>query len=205
EREVLRGNMLDAIELRGGDTINGTLQAKSYKLTTFYGPIELPAGRVVGLINVGQFRPRQLLITNEGEIFGGQLADQTIDLQLSSGQVTQVPLSQIARVGYRKRAGEPEEWPLDKPMVALRSGDRMVIAMPAGTIDVLTRYGLLKLTPQSIAQIAFQAESSGVHQVTLTDGSKFAGLVSAEQFEFALASNEQKISVLSSTLARLQI
>src|SRR5207248_7673649 len=97
EREVLRGNMLDAIELRGGDTLNGTLQAKTYKLTTFYGPVELPSERVVGLINVGQYRPRQLIVTNEGEIFGGQLADQTIDLQLSSGQVTQVPLSQVAR------------------------------------------------------------------------------------------------------------
>src|SRR5207249_237404 len=60
-------------------------------------------------------------------------------------------------------------------------------------------------TPQSIAQIAFQADNSGVHQVSLTDGSKFSGLVSAEQFEFSLASNGQKISVPTSTLARLQL
>src|SRR5213078_1380059 len=90
EREVLRGNMLDVIELRGGDSLNGTLQAKSFKLTTFYGPVELQAERVIGMINVGQYRPRQLLVTRDGEIFGGQLDVQTIDLQLSSGQVTQV-------------------------------------------------------------------------------------------------------------------
>jgi hypothetical protein len=205
EREVLRGNMLDVIELRGGDSLNGTLQAKSFKLTTFYGPVELPAERVIGMINVGQYRPRQLLVTRDGEIFGGQLDVQAIDLQLSSGQVTQVPLSQVARVGYRKRVGEPEEWALDKPMVALRSGDRMIITMPSAPIDVLTRYGLLKLTPQSIAQIAFAAENSGVHEITLTDGSKFNGLVSAEQFEFTLPASGQKINVPSSTLARLQL
>ena len=205
EREVLRGNMLDVIELRGGDLLNGTLQAKSFKLTTFYGPVELLADRVIGMINVGQYRPRQLLVTRDGEIFGGQLDVQTIDLQLSSGQVTQVPLSQVARVGYRKQPGEPEEWALDKPMVALRSGDRMIVAMPGAPIDVLTRYGLLKLTPQSIAQIAFAAENSGVHEITLTDGSKFNGLVSAEQFEFTLPASGQKITVPSSTLARLQL
>jgi len=209
DREVLRGGMLDVVELRGGaggagDTLNGTLQAKSYKLATFYGPIELPADRVVGLINVGQYRPRQLLVTRDGEIFGGNLDAQTIDLALSSGQVTQVPISQIARVGYRKVPGEPDEWALDKPMVALRSGDRMMIAMPEGTIDVLTRYGLLKLTPTSIAQINFASDETGVHEVTLTDGSKFAGLVSAEQFAFSL-SNNQKITVPTSTLARLQL
>jgi len=204
DREVLRGNMLDAVELRGGDTLNGTLQAKSYKLATFYGPVELPAERVVGLINVGQYRPRQLIVTSDGEIFGGQLADQTIDLQLSSGQVTQIPLSQVARAGYRKRAGEPDEWTLDKPMVALRTGDRMIVTMPTNSIDVLTRYGLLKLAPTSVAQIAF-ASDNGVHQVTLTDGSKFAGLVSAAQFEFTLPQNSQHITIPTNTLARLQL
>jgi hypothetical protein len=156
------------------------------------------------LINVGQYRPRQLIVTRDGEIFGGNLEAQTIDLALSSGQITQVPISQIARVGYRRITGEPEEWSLDKPMVALRSGDRMMIAMPEGTIDVLTRYGLLKLTPASIAQIGFASEDTGVHEVMLTDGSKFAGLVSAEQFAFSL-SNNQKITVPTSTLARLQL
>jgi hypothetical protein len=205
DREVLRGGMLDAIELRGGDVINGTLRPKSYKLTTFFGPVELPAEKVVGLINVGQYRPRQLLVTRDGEIFGGQLDAATLDLKLSSGQITQVPLSQVARAGYRKAAGEPDEWTFDKPMVALRSGDRMVIAMPTGTIDVLTRYGLLKLAPSSIAQIAFVSENTGVHEVTLTDGSKFAGLVSADQFNFILPANGQNISVPTSTLARLQL
>jgi hypothetical protein len=90
-------------------------------------------------------------------------------------------------------------------MVVLRTGDRMVVAMPEGAIDVLTRYGMLKLTPQSIAQIAFASENTGVHEVMLTDGSKFAGLVSAERFEFTLPASNQKITVPTSTLARLQL
>ena len=130
DREILRGSLFDVVELRGGDSLFGTLQEKSYKLKTLFGEIDLPAEKVVGLINVGQFRPRQLVVSTEGEMIGGTLAKQTIDLQLGSGQVTQIPLSQISRIGYRKRADEPDEWKFDKPMVLLASGDRMNIQMP---------------------------------------------------------------------------
>src|SRR5262249_36267700 len=105
DTEILRGDLLDVVELRSGDQFKGNLKETSYKLQTFYGPVELPVDKVIGLINVGQFRPRQLIITSDGQIFGGKLQKETIDLELSSGQVTQVPLSQILRAGYRKRAG----------------------------------------------------------------------------------------------------
>ena len=204
DREVLRGDLFDVVELRGGDTLNGTIKEKSYKLTTFYGPVELPSDHIVGLINVGQFRPRQLIVTGEGEIFGGTLSKETIEIELSSGQVTQVPLSQISRVGYRKRSGESDEWTFDKPMVVLRSGDRMSVALPEGTIDVLTRYGLLKLNPQSIAAVAFVTEQHGVHEVYLTDGSRFAGLVAPAKFDLKLLTTGQTISIPTSALARIQ-
>ena len=123
--EVLRGEMFDVVEMKGGDQIKGTLQEKSFKLATFYGTIELAVDRVVGIINVGDFRPQQLMVTVDGEIFGGRLAVDTLKLELSSGQITAIPVGQISRVGYRKRAGEPEEWPMDKPVVMMCSGDRI--------------------------------------------------------------------------------
>ena len=104
EIELLRGDMLDVVELRTGDQFRGTLKETEYPLTTFYGPVNVPIDNVIGIINVGQFRPRQLLVTSDGQIFGGRLKKETIDLRLSSGQVTQIPLSQVSRVGYRKRA-----------------------------------------------------------------------------------------------------
>jgi hypothetical protein len=204
DREILRGTLFDVVELRGGDTLNGTLQEKSYKLKTMFGDIDLPAEKVVGLINVGQFRPRQLVVSSEGEMIGGTLAKQSIDLQLASGQVTQIPLSQISRVGYRKRADEPEEWKLDKPFVMLVSGDRMNIQMPDEPLTVDTRYGSLKLAPSAICSISFQGEDHGVHQIVLDNGSKFAGLVSAQQLTLKLASTDLPITVPTSAIARLQ-
>jgi hypothetical protein len=214
DREILRGDLLDVVELRGagsgtgGDQLKGTVKEQTLKLTTFYGDVELAADKVIGLINVGQFRPRQLIVTADGEIFGGKLAKETIDLELSSGQTTQIPLSQISRIGWRKRAGESEDpQSLDKPFVILRSGDRMAIVAPTNPIPVITRYGQLSLRPESVAAIAFASEESGVHQIFLTDGSRFSGLVSGDHFEFKLAGGAggQSVTFPASALARLQL
>jgi hypothetical protein len=56
--EILRGDLLDVVELRGGDQVKGTLREKTFALETFYGKVELPVEQVIGLINVGRFRPR---------------------------------------------------------------------------------------------------------------------------------------------------
>jgi hypothetical protein len=206
DREVLRGELFDVVELRGGDQLKGTITESTYKLQTFYGVIELPAERVVGLINVGQFKPRQLLVTVDGEVFGGSLSKETVAVQLSSGQTTQVPLTQITRFGYRKRAAEPEEWAFDRPMIRLRSGERMMVAMPGKDIDVMTRYGLLKLKPDSIASIALQTEEHGVHEIRLTDGSQFAGLISVPEFAMQLVgtATQQTVSFPAAAVLNIQ-
>ena len=71
--DVLRGDVLDVVELRGGDKFNGNLTETSYKLDTFYGTVDIPVDKVISIINAGQFRPRQLLVTSDGQIFGGHL------------------------------------------------------------------------------------------------------------------------------------
>jgi hypothetical protein len=207
--EVLRGDLLDVVELKGGDQIKGTLKAKSFKLTTFYGDVDLPVERVIGIINVGQFRARQLLVTVDGQIFGGTLAQDALELQLTSGQTTQIPLAQVSRAGYRKREGEPEEWKFDKPIVLMRTGERVGVQMPADAIEVVTRYGKLSLKPELIAAVLLQTEEHGVHEILLTDGSKFAGLLSADQFQMSLeagaAAADKGVVFPASSIARLQL
>jgi hypothetical protein len=210
EVEVLRGDLLDVVELKTGDQFKGTLKEQNFALDTFYGPVQLPVDKVVGLTNTGRFRPRQLVITSDGQIFGGTLKKQTVDLQLSSGQVTQIPLQQVARVGYRKREGEPEEWTFDKPIVLMRSGERVGVKMPSAPVEAITRYGKISLKPETVAAIVLQSEDSGVHEFYLTDGSKFSGLLLADQLNMVLDApgaegKEQAISFPTSQVARIQL
>ncbi|MDP9173687.1 MAG: hypothetical protein M3O30_07455 [Planctomycetota bacterium] len=205
--EILRGDVDDLVELRSGDLMRGTLKDDVYKLITFYGAIDLPRDQVIGIFNVGQYRPRQLVVTSDGEIFGGKLLKETIALEMASGQVVQIPLSQINRVGCRKRPGEPDEWVYDKPYVLLASGDRVEVQLPLGPIDVITRYGQIKLDPQIVAAIALLTDESAVHEIFLTDGSKFAGLVNSAEFDMKLAGSAgaQQVKFPASSIARLQI
>lgn len=205
EVELLRGDLLDIVELRSGDQFRGTLKETSFALQTFYGPVTLPVENVVGIINVGQFRPRQLLVTADGQIFGGRLQKQTLDLLLSSGQVTQIPLGQVSRAGYRKRVGEPDEWTFDRPMVLMPTGERMNIKPLTTNLEVATRYGKLSLAPQAIAAVSFQNEENGVHEVFLIDGSRFSGLLSAEQFDVILETASQPVKIPASAVIKLQL
>ena len=206
--EVLRGDLLDVVELRGGDQLKGTLKQESYELTTFYGPVTLAVDKVIALLNVGAFRPRQLVVTTDGQIFGGALKQDTLELQLSSGQVTKIPLAQVTRMGYRKRAGEPEEWTFEKPIVLMRSGERVAVQMPATPFEVATRYGKLTLKPEQVAAVLLQSEDAGVHRVTLTDGSSFSGLLAADVLEMKLDTGggpEQVVKFPVSAVARFQL
>jgi hypothetical protein len=203
--EILRGDVQDVVELRGGDLIKGTIKDTTYKLTASFGEIDLPVSNILGMMNVGQFRPRQLIVTSDGQIFGGTLAKSTVDLQLSSGQVTQIPLAQVSRVGMRKSATEGEEPVMMTSFVQLRSGDRVSVQPPEKPIEVVTRYGRLALQGSSISAIQFQVEEHGVHDVYLTDGSKFAGLVSADAFDFKLVTGGKTVTFPVSSIFRLQL
>ncbi len=204
--EILRGGISDVVELRDGDVLRGQIDQPVYRLETFYGLLDLPVDKVVSLINVGDFRPRQLVVMKDGEVFGGHLAELEMPMRLSGGQEMRVPLGQIARAGYRHRPGECEEWTFSKPMVFLRSGDRIEVKMPEAEIGVCTRYGMLKLKPQIIGSIAFMGEEDSVHEVRLVDGSRFAGLVMADSYQVELAGQSAMGPVRFSTasLARVQ-
>lgn len=202
--ELLRGDLVDIVELRSGDQYKGTLQVPAYALQTAFGELQLPADRIIGILNTGTFRPRQLLVSADGEIFGGTLKEQSIAIQLTSGQTTQIPLSQISRVGYRKRPGETEEPNFAKPRVILRSGDRVGFELPAGPIMFATRYGALPIGPQAIASITLQGENLAVHELLLTDGSRLSGLVELPAFEVKLTATGQMAKFPLAAIAQLQ-
>ena len=182
----------------------GTLKESSYDLQTFYGPITLPVDKVVGIINIGQFRPR--------EAFGYQRrADHRRAFEEGVDPVGDVQRPGDADSaqpdfagGYRKRVGEPEEWTFEKPMVLLRTGERIIVQMPLEPIDVVTRYGKLSLMPAQVAGVQLQNEDNSVHEIELTDGSRFSGLLTADSFNMKLDTGGA-VQFPVSTISRLQL
>jgi len=202
--ELLRGEALDVVELRNGDRVTGTLADSSFKLNAPFGPIDVPADRVLGAFNVGEFKPRQLIVTIDGQILGGALVKETVDLTLPGGQLTAIPLRQISRIGFRKRATEVEEIAITQPHVILREGDRIAIAPPTAPLMLATRYGPIEVPAASVASIAFQDEESAVHIVRLTDGTLISGLVTTPELDVTLASGAA-VKMPVSSLAMLKL
>lgn len=207
--EILRGDVLDVVELHGGDRFNGTLAEPSYSLATSYGNIQIPVEKVVSILNTGQFRPRQLVVTADGQIFGGHLAKPAIALELSSGQKTEIPLSQISRIGYRHRSTDNDDASADNTLqpsyILLSSGDRIGIAPLVDPISVITRYGPMQIPPADIASIVFSSDDNAVHTINLTDGSRFTGLVTATDFsvQLSVTGQTQKVQMPVSSIAQL--
>src|SRR5215218_5282548 len=102
-------------------------------------------------------------------------------------------------------------------MVMLRTGDRVAVVPPTEPIAVATCYGLLRLEPRTIASVSFQSEEHehGVHEVRLTDGSRFAGVVAQDRFDVKLvgtggtagssAAAARPASFASTGISRLQL
>ena len=205
DMEILRGDAQDVVELRGGDTCRGTLKIDRFNLQTPYGPLTFTPDKIVAILNVGAFRPSQLLVTREGEIFGGRLDVPTIRFQFTGGQVTQIPLTQITRIGYRKRPGEPEEWNFEnKTMAYLASGERMRVRLPGADFNLATPSGPLRLNPAVVSSIVFQGGENNVPEVHLTDGSHFSALTGTGAFDLTLVGlgSEQHACIPAAALAR---
>ena len=204
--ELLRGTTNDIIELRGGDQMHGDLKIDSYTLDTGYGKVTLPASKIAGVISVGDFKASQLVVTADGEVFNGTLEQSTVPIVLSSGQTTQVPLEQIARIGYRTNGIDPPPWKFDQPMVFLTSGERCLIAPPTDPVELVTRYGPIKLTPDQIATVLFK-NPGNAYEVYLTDGSRLSGVFSQSTWALKLISTtaDAPVAFPLAALARLQL
>lgn len=203
--EILRGDALDVVELRGGDAYRGTLKADRFRLQTLYGLVTIPASRVVGLINVGAFRPTQLVVTADGEVFAGRLDTDKIQLQLTGGQLTTIPLSLVTRVGYRRRPGESDEWNFDnKPVALLRSGERLLLQRPTADLNLATSSGPIRLSPAVISSIVFEGEQNNVPEVRLTDGSRLSALLGASSFDMTLAGGAQHATLPAAAMLQFR-
>lgn len=203
--EMLRGELFDIVEMRTGDQFRGNLKDPSFKISTFYGAVTVPAEKVLSLISIGSVRSRQLLFTTDGDVLGGALDKDKISLELSDGQMMEIPLAQISRVGFRKHPGEVDDPTYDKPFVLMRTGERIAIQMPTEPIMVHTRFGPMKLKPQTLTAIIFQNEENPVHEICMDDGTKLAGLVDSVMLEAKLASSDQTIKFPLTSAARLQL
>lgn len=198
--ELLRGTASDVIELAGGDVLRGELGVKTYALTTDYGRISLPAKDVAGLVSV---EGRQWLVSSAGEIFAGRIDEPALPITLAGGQMPNVAIGSVSRVGYRSNAVDLPEWSFDGPMAFLATGERFRIQLPAGPIKFATRYGELSLPAEQVAAV-LTPPGGAAHQLFLVDGSRLSGVLSGSEWQLTPLAMNSPAPFAVAALARVQ-
>ena len=205
EDEVFRGESLDVIEFADGSRLEGTLGEVTYDLATRLGRVSIPGRRVICVLGDGvPSGNRRRVVLADGQVFAGRLLLDHLPVTLANGDAFDVPLSRIARVGYRIRPGEPESWSFNQPMLWLTDGTRLFLRMPARGMQLQTMYGLVSLPVEQVARVLLRPEEHGPHEVVLVDGSHLSGLLVDASLDLRPADPSLVAGTLAPVLGELE-
>ncbi|MHC4983283.1 MAG: hypothetical protein ACYTF6_08975, partial [Planctomycetota bacterium] len=176
----------DRVVLSDGNVLLGTLENRSYVLTTSFGKVEIAAEDLAGIVPV-KGSSRAWLLLDDGQALSGKLAEPVLHLRLNLGSTLKIPLSAIRECGRRLSEQKPASpavraSPAAAPlMVTLRSGERLMLAgLPEG-IRLQTQYGAIPISPKSLLRIDPAYGSVPGHWLTLLNGSRLLGMLMMDE------------------------
>jgi len=183
---VTRLERTDRIELNDGDVLLGTIENKSYTVTTFYGTIEVPASRVVGVVPGSDKPGRVRLVQTDGQVIVGTLAEESVQLTLSVGPTLNVPPASIRQLSYRISEDRPAGLAVSEPMVLLRSGDRLIWTECSTKLQLTGPWGAVDLPLQSLQRMEWADTEGRGHRARFPGGTVLAGTLGAEKLTLKL-------------------
>ena len=184
--ELPRDDKLDKIVLRNGDQLLGTLQNPSYAVETFYGKIDLPAGRILGIQVPSPNDPQVLLALVDGQVVAGKLLTVPLKIRLADGNEMSLQTGRIRSATYAVSNERPDSIRIEKPMVVLRDGQQLFFKPESVDYTYHTEYGRLKLQAANLNVIHMDTPAGGLHRAAFKNGSVLSGLMTAEQMSIAL-------------------
>ena len=201
---VTRLERTDRIELNNGNMMMGTIVNKSYTVTTFYGKIEVPARRVVGIVPTRDKPGRVRLVQTDGQVIAGTMADQRVELTLPGGSTLNVPPGSIRQMGYRISKDRPAGFAASQPTVLLHGGDRLIWTECRTRLQLTGPWGAVDLPLQSLLRIERTDKEGGGHRAWFRGGTVLAGTLGPKKFtlkpkavaELKIASKDVRLIVL---------
>ena len=183
---VTRPDGADRILLIDGKVLLGTVKNERYAVTTRFGKIQIPASRVVGIV-VGRDKPiRPRVVQTDGQVIGGAMADQTVQLELSVGSTLAVPVSSIRQLSYRISKDRPDSFPRSHPLVVLRNGDRLIWTECKQQLQLVTTYAEINLPLKGLRSIDPADKAGSPCRVRLHGGSTLRGTLRPEKLNLKL-------------------
>ncbi|KPK50812.1 MAG: hypothetical protein AMK72_01300 [Planctomycetes bacterium SM23_25] len=182
---VERDPLSDRVVLSDGKVLKGVVGNDAYELTTFFGKVRVPSRDVIGLAPA---RSRLWLMLADGQVLVGETGEKALTLKLPAGSVLKVPLARIRQCGYRITNARPAEAAGSKPMITLRSGQRLALASgSAPALSLRTAYATVALLPTGLVRIDSAPGASGSYRAVLAGGSTLTGTLASQTLRLKLA------------------
>jgi len=183
---VLRNN-------KDEDPLFGKITNESFKMKTLFGDLELKAEEVTGMSCMGD---SVRVLTTNGQILSGQMADTSITLALpTGGDPLKIPLAKIKQFSFQISKQRPDAVEVKGPILILRTGDQLSFDAKALAIKFRTRHGLVDLKSEDVREIAMDNPGNALNRVSFINGSVLGGMIDDESLTINMTKPAQKLQI----------
>jgi hypothetical protein len=183
---VARNPEHDLVTMRNADELLGSVLNDSLRLQTFFGPVDLPFARILGLASGSSQEDHVIVALTDGQIVDGTYLNPPLKMRLASGGDVSIPMTQLLSLGCAIDAAKPHAVAPKDACLLLRSGERLYYD-PADVGGVFhTAHGPIALRADHVSEIHFQTPEGGLQQVIFRNGSVLSGLLEADHLRLKL-------------------
>ena len=184
--ELPRHDDHDLAVLRNGDELLGTIRNDRIVVETFYGKLDLPAARILGLNVPTASDPHVQVVLADGQVVAGRFLNAPLTFKLTNGSEMALPLTKLQTASFRVSPEKPDRIAVKRPVAVLRSGQRLFFRRDDVDYTFHTEYGTVKLNPDHLRDILMDTPSGGLHRATFRNGSVLSGLLTTDSLRVAL-------------------
>jgi len=170
----------------GGGPKYGRITNESFTVQTFFGPVTLPASKVVGMVAGAAETQTVRFALLDGQIVSADTGDTKVTLELPTSGKLEIPLSRIAQWSYRVTPERPLDSTFSGPYVMLRTGDRLAFEAGSVALSFRTRHGTIALDPLAMLHVTMDNEGNAVHQARFLNGSHVGGFLEPRKIAMKL-------------------
>jgi len=184
--EFPRHDKYDLVVTANGNELLGTILNRRFVIETFYGKLDLPAERVVGLVVPGAGDRHVQAALVDGQVVAGALLNAPLKLKLADGNHMSLPPEKISSAAYRISADRPEEIAARDPVIILRAGQQLFFRAEDIDLTFHTEHGQPKLSADNLKIIHLDTPDGGLHRAVFSNGSVLSGLLVADRLKLRL-------------------
>ncbi|HOF18432.1 MAG TPA: hypothetical protein PK082_05945, partial [Phycisphaerae bacterium] len=192
--ELPRNEKHDLAVLQNDNELLGQIVNESFRVRTFYGTLDLPAARAVGLAVRTAGDPQVHVALTDGQVVAGEFVNGPLRFRLTTGDVMSLSPADVRTAAFRLDDARPEKIDIRSPILELRDGQRLFVRPGELDLSFRTEYGVVKLPTEGLAGVMLDTPDGGLHNAVFTNGSTLSGLLEAEKLDLALPSLSAKLS-----------